>query len=200
MGQSKTKLHIITCGLDNSGKSSIINRLKPTALQSEHISATVGYNVEVFEKGSAKFTVFDMGGAKKFRGLWETYYENINGIIFVVDSSDELRLCVVKEEIELMLQHPDIARELPKTNGAKIPFLFYANKMDLPNAKTAAELVDLLDLTTLMADRPFNIFASNALKGTGVNEGFFWLQNTLLRQSNTISSSSSSRGGARQRT
>ncbi|KEG07371.1 putative ADP-ribosylation factor [Trypanosoma grayi] len=185
MGQSKTKLHIVTCGLDNSGKTTIINQLKPTALRSEHISATVGYNVETFEKGRAKFTVFDMGGAKKFRGLWESYYENINGVIFVVDSSDELRMCVVKEEIELMLQHPDIARELPGRKGAKIPFLIYANKMDLPNAKSAAELVDMLELTTLMADRPFNIFASNAVKGTGVSDGFDWLQRMLLQQNSS---------------
>ncbi|ORC89870.1 putative ADP-ribosylation factor [Trypanosoma theileri] len=182
MGQSKTKLHIITCGLDNSGKTAIINQLKPTPLRTEHISATVGYNVETFEKSGARFTVFDMGGAKKFRGLWESYYDNVDGIIFVVDSSDHLRLCVVKEEIELMLQHPDIKRELPGGGEQRIPVLFYANKMDLPGAKTAAELVDLLDLTTLMADHPFNIFASNALQGTGVASGFDWLQSTLIRQ------------------
>ncbi|ESL07115.1 ADP-ribosylation factor [Trypanosoma rangeli SC58] len=182
MGQSKTKLNIITCGLDNSGKTSIINRLKPASVQTEHITATIGYSVDVLERGDVRFTVFDMGGAKKFRGLWESYYENINGVIFVLDSSDELRLCVAKEEIELMLQHPDIARELPGGSGAKIPFLFYANKMDLPNAKTAADLVDILDLTTLMGDRPFNIFASNALKGKGISEGITWLQNTLMRQ------------------
>ncbi|RNE98686.1 ADP-ribosylation factor [Trypanosoma rangeli] len=182
MGQSKTKLNIITCGLDNSGKTSIINRLKPASVQTEHITATIGYNVDVLERGDVRFTVFDMGGAKKFRGLWESYYENINGVIFVLDSSDELRLCVAKEEIELMLQHPDIARELPGGNGAKIPFLFYANKMDLPNAKAVTDLVDILDLATLMGDRPFNIFASNALKGKGISEGINWLQNTLVRQ------------------
>ncbi|RNF27469.1 ADP-ribosylation factor [Trypanosoma conorhini] len=186
MGQSKTKLNIITCGLDNSGKTSIINQLKPASVQSEHITATVGYSVEVLEREDVKFTVFDMGGAKKFRGLWESYYESINGVIFVVDSADELRLCVAKEEIELMLQHPDIARELPGKDGVKIPFLFYANKMDLPNAKTPAELVDLLELTTLMGDRPFNIFASNALKGKGVSEGLHWLQNTLMWQKDAI--------------
>ncbi|KAH9582348.1 Small GTPase superfamily [Trypanosoma melophagium] len=182
MGQSKTKLHIITCGLDNSGKTAIINQLKPGPMRIEHISATVGYTVETFEKSGACFTVFDMGGAKKFRGLWESYYDNVDGIIFVVDSSDHLRLCVVKEEIELMLQHPDVTRELPGGGGRKIPVLFYANKMDLPGAKTAAELVDLLDLTALMAEHPFNIFASNALKGTGVAAGFDWLQGTLIRQ------------------
>ncbi|AAZ13270.1 ADP-ribosylation factor, putative [Trypanosoma equiperdum] len=181
MGQSKTKLQVVMCGLDNSGKTTIINQVKPAQSSSKHITATVGYNVETFEKGRVAFTVFDMGGAKKFRGLWETYYDNIDAVIFVVDSSDHLRLCVVKSEIQAMLKHEDIRRELP--GGGRVPFLFFANKMDAAGAKTAAELVEILDLTTLMGDHPFVIFASNALKGTGVHEGFSWLQETASRQS-----------------
>ncbi|KAG8346795.1 putative ADP ribosylation factor family Signal recognition particle [Trypanosoma vivax] len=189
MGQSKTKMHVVVCGLDNSGKTTIINHMKPTPLRTKHIAATVGYNVDKFEKGRVAFTVFDMGGAKKFRGLWETYYNDIDAVIFVVDSSDTLRLCVVKAEIEAMLEHADISRELP--GGSRVPFLFYANKMDLPSAKTAAELVDMLDLTTLMANHPFLICSSNALKGTGVEEGFEWLQGMPCRNGN--------KAGAKQR-
>lgn len=33
-----------------------------------------------------------MSGAQKFRSLWEQHYKDANGILFVVDSGDRLRL------------------------------------------------------------------------------------------------------------
>lgn len=177
MGQSSTKLNLVLCGLDNSGKSTILNSLKPEEQRTTNISATIGYNVETFQKGKVKFTAFDMGGAKKFRDLWSSYYQNVDGIIFVIDSSDELRLCVVKDELEEMLGHNDI-------KSKKIPLLIFANKMDITGAKTPAEIVQLLDLynAAKTGSRPFNIFASNALAGTGVNDGMTWLQDAMLEQ------------------
>ncbi|AIN97009.1 small GTPase, putative [Leishmania panamensis] len=175
MGQAKTKLNIIICGLDNSGKTTIINFMKPEDQRSENIAATVGYNVDSFKKGRVHVTAFDMGGAQKFRGLWESYYSNVDGVVFVIDSSDALRMCIVKDELEQMLHHADL-----KT--AKVPFIFFANKMDLAGAKTPVELTQILQLNSLMGDHPMNIFASNALQGEGIEEGMDWLQSMMLRQ------------------
>lgn len=175
MGQAKTKLNIIICGLDNSGKTTIINYMKPEDQRSENISATVGYNVDKFKKGKVEFTAFDMGGAQKFRGLWESYYSNIDGVVFVIDSTDALRMCVVKDELTQMLRHADLS-------DTKTPFVFFANKMDLAGAKTPMELTQIVELNAVMGDHPMNIFASNALKGSGIDEGIEWLQATMLRQ------------------
>ena len=60
------------------------------------VAPTVGFNVEQFAKGSLDFTVFDMSGASKYRNLWEKYYSDAQAIVFVVDTSDKLRMCVVK--------------------------------------------------------------------------------------------------------
>lgn len=168
---SKSVVNIITCGLDNSGKSTIINQLKPTQLKTDTISATVGFSVEEFEKGAANFKVFDMGGASKFRPMWEAYYKDVQGVIFVIDSSDVLRLCVVKDELEMLLKHADLSG---------VPILFYANKMDIPGAHSPSELTDELELSTLIHDRKFNIFASDARRGIGLEEGLLWLQSNLL--------------------
>ena len=46
----------------------------------------------------------------------------------MIDSSDSLRLVVAKDELEMMLKHPDLANKL------NIPILFFANKMDLKEA------------------------------------------------------------------
>lgn len=170
--QSKKRLDIITCGLDNSGKSTIINQLKPTASRSNNIAATVGYNMEQFEKGNVAFTVFDMAGAKKYRSMWEAYYKEVQGVIFVIDSSDAVRFCVAQDEIRALVENPDLAN---------VPILFFANKMDIPGAKTPAELVENLELSELLCDRPFNIFASDARRAVGVEEGLSWLSNAILQ-------------------
>jgi ADP-ribosylation factor-like protein 6 len=86
------------------------------------VTPTVGFQVEEFDKGNINFTVFDMSGQGRYRGLWEHYYSDVNAIIFVVDSTDRLRMCVAKEELDQLLSHDDIKR-------AKIPILFFANKV-----------------------------------------------------------------------
>ena len=170
--QSKQKINIVTCGLDNSGKSTIINSLKPTQLRTDNISATVGYSVEEFEKGKVNLKVFDMGGAKKFRNLWELYYKDVQGIIFVIDSADKVRLVLVRDEIEMILENKD-------ASGA--PILFFANKCDINGSKTPQELVEELGLAELIVDRPYNIFASDARRGVGVEEGLNWLTSKLAK-------------------
>ena len=46
-----------------------------------------------------------MSGQGRYRSFWEHYYKETQGIIFVIDSSDKLRMSVVKNELEQMLGH-----------------------------------------------------------------------------------------------
>lgn len=174
--ESKQQLDLICCGLDNSGKSTIINSLKPTKLRSEHISATVGFQVEEFEKGKVNMKVYDMGGAKRFREMWQTYYNKIQGIIFVIDSADKVRMAVVKDEITEMIEAGGDALR-------GVPILFFANKMDIPTAFNQQEIVEALELEELVCDRPWNIFSSDARRGIGLEEGIQWLQSRITPKS-----------------
>ena len=75
MGNLKTKqADIIIVGLDNSGKSTMINFLKPKKYAEVEIAATVGYSIETFTKSKINFTAMDMSGQGKYRTLWEKYY------------------------------------------------------------------------------------------------------------------------------
>eukprot|EP00762_Andalucia_godoyi_P000326 ANDGO_03044.mRNA.1 ADP-ribosylation factor-like protein 6 len=162
---SKKKAQIVFCGLDNSGKSTIINYLKPRKTQSLDIVPTVGFSVEQFTKNNVSFTVFDMSGQGRYRNLWEHYFKDSNAIIFVIDTSDKIRMVVVKEELSMVLQHPD-------TRG--LPILFFANKMDLQTALSPMEVVQLLELDRI-TDRTWHIVPSNAVTGEGVEDGMTWL-------------------------
>jgi len=174
MGSSKSKEEkkCICVGLDASGKSTLINMLKPEKKRVVETNATVGYAVEQFKYGAVNFTVHDMSGQSRYRNLWEHYYSDAAGIIYVIDSADTVRLCIVKDELESLLAHKDIADK-------KIPVLFFANKMDLPKALTPAQVSDQLELPNTIKGKSWKIVASNALTGQGLEEGMKWFSEAM---------------------
>ena len=86
------------------------------------MTPTVGFAVEEFSKNNVNFTVYDMSGQGRYRSLWEHYYSDVQAIIYVLDSTDRIRMCVAKEELDVLLAHDDI-------KAARIPVLFFANKV-----------------------------------------------------------------------
>lgn len=63
-----------------------------------------------------------MSGQGRYRSLWEHYYTDVEAIIFVLDSTDRLRMCVAKEELIQLLSHEEIKK-------TRAPVLFFANKV-----------------------------------------------------------------------
>ena len=96
-------------------------RLKPQEKKRTTVP-TVGFNMDEFEKGGLCFSVFDMSGASKYRSLWEKYYKDAQAAIFVVDTADKIRMCVVKvrqqsetdERVEIERDRPGEKREEKK--------------------------------------------------------------------------------------
>lgn len=145
----KKHVRILCVGLDNSGKTTIISHLKPkkgVAVEPD-IVPTVGFNVEEFQKNGLQFTIFDMSGQGRYRNLWEHYYKDVGGIIFVIDSTDHIRFCVAKDELEQLLASTDLRN---------VPLLFFANKMDRPQSKLPVECVEALELDKIQ-DKPWHI-------------------------------------------
>jgi len=170
IGFAKPQCKVLCVGLDNSGKSTVIQHLKPDKKNAlKEVTPTVGFNVEQFSRSSIDFTVFDMSGAGKYRNLWEHYYKDAQAIIFVIDCSDKLRMCVVKEELQAMLQNK---------HTVNVPTLFFANKIDISDHLTPVECVQYLDLDAVK-DRPWHITPSNALTGAGLDDGISWISEHL---------------------
>jgi hypothetical protein len=82
-----------------------------------------GFNVETVEYGNIQFTVWDVGGQDKIRPLWRHYFQNTQGIIFVVDSNDRDRIIEAREELQRMLNEDELRNAV---------LLIFANKQDLP--------------------------------------------------------------------
>ncbi|KAK6017621.1 ADP-ribosylation factor family protein [Ostertagia ostertagi] len=88
LGVGRKQVNVIVVGLDNSGKTTMLNYLRTPETRTSQIAPTVGYSVTNFTTESFSFTAFDMAGQGKYRNLWETYYLNAQAVIFVVDSAD----------------------------------------------------------------------------------------------------------------
>jgi len=58
-----------------------------------------------------------MGGAQRFRTMWESRYSDVDCVIFVVDSSDKLRLVVAKVRLHGKHECDDTLVPVSSTNG-----------------------------------------------------------------------------------
>lgn len=62
--------------------------------------------------------------------------------------------------------------------GRKIPILFLANKMDLPDSLTSVKLVAALGLDRIH-NKPWHIRATNAVTGDGLQAAIEWLTDQI---------------------
>ncbi|KAJ8698475.1 hypothetical protein PTI98_005181 [Pleurotus ostreatus] len=171
----KKEMRILMVGLDAAGKTTILYKLKLGEIVTT--IPTIGanffrFNVETVEYKNISFTVWDVGGQDKIRPLWRHYFQNTQGIIFVVDSNDRERVSEAREELQRMLNEDELRDAL---------LLVFANKQDLPNAMNAAEITDKLGLHGLR-QRTWYIQAACATSGDGLYEGLEWLSANIKRR------------------
>ena len=107
----------------------------------------------------------------QIRPLWRHYFQNTQGLIFVVDSNDRDRVVEARDELHRMLNEvsfsswfslvqisvrqkhlsmdSDLLKPCLQDELRDAVLLVFANKQDLPNAMNAAEITDKLGLHSL---------------------------------------------------
>jgi len=166
----KKQMRILMVGLDAAGKTTILYKLKLGEIVTT--IPTIGFNVETVEYKNISFTVWDVGGQDKIRPLWRHYFQNTQGLIFVVDSNDRERINEAADELAKMLQEDELRESV---------LLVFANKQDLPNAMSPAEVTEKLGLGKLRNKRWY-IQATRANQGQGLYEGLDWLSSELSKK------------------
>lgn len=78
--------------------------------------------------------MWDVGGQKSLRSYWRNYFECTDGLVWVVDSADRMRMQACRDELHVLLQEERLA-------GATL--LVLANKQDLPGALSGQEIKDV---------------------------------------------------------
>lgn len=160
---------ILILGLDASGKTTILNRLKYG--DNMVTVPTIGFNCEHIKFGNLSFIGWDIGGQDKIRKFWHNYFENADAVVFVVDSSDRNRFPSVRKELTNLTQHSYLK---------DCAFLVFANKQDLSNAAKTSEIEEALELHNMMRKIPaWKVCESTATTGCGIDRGFSWLSSQV---------------------
>ncbi|KAL7058256.1 hypothetical protein AAHC03_016349 [Spirometra sp. Aus1] len=163
----KREVRILMVGLDGAVKTTILCKLKLGEIVTT--IPTIGFNEETVEYKNVKFTEWDIGGQTRIRPLWRYYFQNRQGLVYVVNSNNRERIVDAREKLHGRLNEDEL-------HGAAL--LVFANKQDLPNAMQACEITHRLGLYALH-EREWFVQATCATSGTGLYEGLDWLSNTL---------------------
>jgi len=145
-----------------------VHRLTHKHIQYQQVP-TIGFNVEKVQYKNVTFTVWDVGGQEKLRPLWRHYFNNTDGLIFVVDSQDRDRMGKAAQEFQAIIQDPLMLHSA---------ILVFANKQDMRGCLTPAEICEGLGLPQIKR-REWHVQSAVATRGEGLYEGLDWLANTL---------------------
>jgi GTPase SAR1 family protein len=135
---------------------------------------TIGLNIETLTHKRYNFTFWDVGG--QATKLWKHYFDKIDAVVFVIDSTDEEILLFAKDEFKRLLKDESLST---------IPFLLLFNKCDdALNAKSNEELSARLELDKAKEEREIAISRCSAKMGEGIWEGIDLLIDIFDRRKN----------------
>ncbi|ONM62368.1 ADP-ribosylation factor-like A1A [Zea mays] len=160
----KQEMELSLVGLQNAGKTSLVNAVA-TGGYSEDMIPTVGFNMRKVTKGNVTIKLWDLGGQRRFRTMWERYCRGVSAILYVVDAADRDSVPIAKSELHDLLT---------KQSLAGIPLLVLGNKIDKSEALSKQALVDQLGLE-LIKDREVCCYMISCKDSVNIDVVIDWL-------------------------
>ncbi|KAI1295574.1 ADP-ribosylation factor-related protein 1 [Halotydeus destructor] len=177
----KDEYFILLLGLDNAGKTTFLEQTKIKfntnykGINLNKVTTTVGLNIGRIEAQSVRLNFWDLGGQEELQALWDKYYMESHGVIYIVDSSDIERIEESKAAFDKMIANETLAG---------VPLLLVANKQDVPEALSLIRIKEIYKSSTqLIGGRDFHSVAASALRGDGINESIEWMVQCIKRNS-----------------
>ena len=169
---TKKEAQILILGLDNAGKTTTLEQIKAiykktNPMPFEKIPPTIGLNIGRIELNNVKAIFWDLGGQSSFRVIWDKYYSEAHGLIYVVDSSDEARLQEAVSTFAGLIKHTDLSN---------IPVLIMANKQDLDGACSIEKIEEIFDVKMILRKRPCYVQLCSAYTREGIEDGMNYLK------------------------
>ncbi|XP_050530065.1 ADP-ribosylation factor-like protein 6 isoform X2 [Daktulosphaira vitifoliae] len=127
---------------------------------------------------NVKFAVHDMSGRDAYRSMWETMYNQCDALVFVIDSTDQMRLAVVKDELDMVLGHVDVV------DKPHIPILFIASKAASSDSCSVTTIAAALRLQEDIGQtRPWRLASTDIcishVEEDGLPEAMDWLSEQI---------------------
>ncbi|KAH7557034.1 hypothetical protein JRO89_XS11G0032500 [Xanthoceras sorbifolium] len=160
----KQEMELSLVGLQNAGKTSLVNAIA-TGGYSEDMIPTVGFNMRKVTKGNVTIKLWDLGGQRRFRTMWERYCRGVSAIVYVVDAADRDSIPISRSELYDLLTKPSLSG---------IPLLVLGNKIDKSEALSKQALVDQLGLET-MTDREVCCYMISCKDSINIDAVIDWL-------------------------
>ncbi|KAF2874213.1 P-loop containing nucleoside triphosphate hydrolase protein [Massariosphaeria phaeospora] len=200
---SKEEYSILVLGLDNAGKTTLLEQVKASYGASHpnlKTVPTVGQNVATVSLPPPNppiyLKIWDVGGQHSLRGLWQSYYASCHAIVFVIDSSDVGNASL--EDLAAASANPgatpnpniDTGRldecrlvlesVLANEDASGVPILVLANKQDREDCVEVVRIKEGFVRRVFEGEKGGNVRDSrvlpcSALTGTGVLEAVEWL-------------------------
>lgn len=161
--EKEHEMRLLMLGLDNAGKTTILKKFNGEDIST--ISPTLGFNIKTLEYQDFKLNVWDVGGQSTIRSYWRNYFEKTDGLVWVVDSGDKMRLEDCRRELQLLLLQERLA-------GATL--LVFCNKQDLKGALSIEEVKNYLRLEEITT-RHWAVVPCSAVSGDGLLTGVDWI-------------------------
>lgn len=135
----RQEMELSLVGLQNAGKTSLVNAIS-TGGYSEDMIPTVGFNMRKVTKGNVTIKLWDLGGQKRFRSMWERYCRGVTAIVYVVDAADRDSIPISQSELHELLEKPSLTG---------IPLLILGNKIDKSEALMQQALMEQLGIHSI---------------------------------------------------
>ncbi|KAH6760082.1 ADP-ribosylation factor-like A1A [Perilla frutescens var. hirtella] len=167
----KQEMELSLVGLQNAGKTSLVNAIA-TGGYSEDLIPTVGFNMRKVTKGNVTIKLWDLGGQRRFRSMWERYCRGVSAIVYVIDAADRDSIPITRSELHDLLKKPTLAG---------IPLLVLGNKIDKSEALAEQALIDQLGLNSI-TDREVCCYMISCKETVNIDIVIEW----LIKHSKTV--------------
>jgi ADP-ribosylation factor-like protein 2 len=154
---------ILMLGLDNSGKTTTLKRIVGENVR--EVAPTLGFNIKTVVHRGLTVNIWDVGGQKSLRPYWRNYFERTDAMIWVVDSTDILRMSDCRAELHDLLKEERLQSS---------SLLVFANKQDVGGALSIDDIREALSLDAIKT-HTWHIQSCSALTGENVLEGLDWV-------------------------
>lgn len=168
--QKDNEIRILTLGLDNAGKTTIIKQMLGEDTQA--ISPTMGFQINTINYDNFTLNFWDVGGQNSLRSFWGNYFDKTDLVMWVIDGLSIERLSESYQELreKVILQDRLLG----------VFLIVVINKIDLiPEAEwnqLKERVIKELDLVQqIPEDTKWNVVIASGKSGYGVQNILRWI-------------------------
>ena len=167
-----TNLSILLLGNSDTGKTSLLMKYAKNQYKENYVS-TVGLDSVVkdlkINEENVRLYIMDTSGQERFKSLSQSYYQKVDGIIFVFDVTNRESFEGIKYWLKDALSY-----------NKEIVYVIVGNKIDLKNIIVVNEN----DIKSEEIFKDIKYFETSAKENTNVEKPFEEIANLILQKLN----------------